>query len=113
MYFILFFRHCAGTQTATTDFENADCCSNSGFDFDSMAELAAEEAFKKSSSSSFSWFRRVLKFALPVQFFVMMMLFLAWVRYFLCFFYIIDKTKDWALVQNAALVIDIRVIKLD
>ena len=69
---------------ALTDFENGDCCSG-GFDFDNLAEMAAEEAFKKSNSSSFSWFRRVLKFALPVQFFVMMMLFLAWVRYFLCF----------------------------
>jgi len=68
-------RNCAGTQTALTDFENGDCCSG-GFDFD-LAEMAAEEAFKKSNSSSFSWFRRVLKFALPVQFFVMMMLFLA------------------------------------
>ena len=81
-----YFRNCAGTQTALTDFENGDCCSG-GFDFD-LAEMAAEEAFKKSNSSSFSWFRRVLKFALPVQFFVMMMLFLAWVRCFLCFLHV-------------------------
>ena len=55
------YRNCMGTQTATTDFENADCCS-SGFDFDLEELAAAEEAFKKSNSSSFSWFKRVLKF---------------------------------------------------
>ena len=26
--------------------------------------------------------------------------------------YLVNKTKDWALVQNAALVIDIKVLKL-
>ena len=30
----------------------------------------------------------------------------------LSFYICINKTKDWALVQNAALVIDIKVLKL-
>ena len=64
------YRNCAGTQTLPPDFEN-----NGKFNFNEETELDDEKSSKK---SNFAWFKRILKFALPVQFFVMMMLFLAW-----------------------------------
>ena len=71
------YRNCMGTQTSMVDFENVADCINGGFDFDCDLTTEEEAVFKK-SSSSFGWFRRVIKFALPVQFFFVMMMFLAW-----------------------------------
>ena len=53
------------------DFDNSgssDCCNFGSFGDLTTIGTAEDEAFKnKNGSSSFSWFKRVLKFALPVQ----------------------------------------------
>ena len=84
--FFSFYENCAGTQIAMADFDNvADCCNNgstNGVNFD--FHLTEKEPFRKYGSSSFSWFSPKYQiFALTVQFFVMMMLFLAWNTTFL------------------------------
>ena len=56
------FRNCAGTQT----------CSSENYE-DILEYYNAEVKPKKTS-----WFGRILRFFLPVQFFLMVMLFLAW-----------------------------------
>ena len=67
------YRNCAGTQT--TDFgDNGFCFNENGDETDTFGDSDDEICEK----SRFGWFKRILKFALPVQFFVMMMLFLAW-----------------------------------
>jgi len=66
-------RNCAGTQT--TDFgDNGFYFNENGDETDTFGDSDDEICEK----SRFGWFKRILKFALPVQFFVMMMLFLAW-----------------------------------